>query len=46
MGFGDLPLSPDIPEHRTFTGPTTHWLLLEVAPLLKFKEQTYENAEP
>lgn len=46
MDFGDLPLSPNIPELLTFSGQTTRWLLLEIAPLLEFKDQTYENAEP
>jgi hypothetical protein len=40
MGFGDLPLSPNIPELFTFSGLPSCWLLLEIAPLLEFKDQT------
>jgi hypothetical protein len=39
-GFGDLPLSPNLRDCyllRLGTG----WLLLEIAPLLVFKDQTY-----
>jgi hypothetical protein len=46
MDFGDLPLSPNIPELFTFSGLATRWLLLEIAPLLEFKDQTYQDAEP
>lgn len=46
MGFGDLPLSPNIPEVFTFSGLDTGWLLLEIAPLLNFKDQTDKDAEP
>ena len=46
MDFGDLPLSPNIPELFTFSGLATSWLLLEIAPLLEFKDQTYKVAEP
>lgn len=46
MGFGDLPLSPNIPELFPFSGSATRWLLLEIAPLLKFKDQTHNDAEP
>jgi hypothetical protein len=41
-GFGDLPLSPNIPEHFTFSA-LTRWLLLEIAPLLEFKDQTLQE---
>ena len=37
MDFGDLPLSPNIPELFAFSGLATRGLLLEIAPLTNLK---------
>ena len=45
MGFGDLPLSPDIPESITFSGLGKLVTLGDRASN-EFKDQTNKDAEP